>query len=159
MFENLVENATLCSVRMHYNFDSQDLIIKLMPSVEHNIPVAALTKFITMKSMAMGLDLFSLCQIDTTTCKGVSSAKEADGALKPIPARRQRLDWPTIVIECGVSESLAKLRMDASWWLTNSCGEVRIIIVITLTLAAEKLAIEKWKLVPSNESDNKIMSS
>ena len=41
--------------------------------------------------------------------------------------------------------------MDASWWLTNSCGEVRIIIVITFTLAAEKLAIEKWKLVASND--------
>ena len=54
-FENLVQDAILRSVRMHYDFNTRDLIIKLMPSLKHNSPVAILTDLIKARSMAMGI--------------------------------------------------------------------------------------------------------
>jgi hypothetical protein len=51
-----------------------------------------------------------------------------------------------LVIEAGLSETLAKLRTDADWWLTNSEGEVKIAIVISIVRAAKSLRIEKWCL-------------
>jgi hypothetical protein len=48
-----------------------------------------------------------------------------------------------LVFEAGVSVTHAKLRTDADWWLTNSGGEVKIVIVISIVRAAKNLLIEK----------------
>ena len=54
--------------------------------------------------------------------EGRKSSKEGDKAYKPLPARRRDEDWPTIVFESGLSESLRRLRVDARWWLEKSGG-------------------------------------
>ena len=54
-------------------------------------------------------------------------------------------DWPTVVFECGVSESLARLRVDAHWWLTNSHRRVKTLIIINASLGEKKLYVEKWQ--------------
>lgn len=63
--------------------------------------------------------------------------------LAPILPRRQTLhtnpsaaiiknDWPTLVFESGLSEGLARLRVDARWWLVNSRSDVNIVIIISI---------------------------
>jgi hypothetical protein len=53
-----------------------------------------------------------------------------------------------LFFEAGVSETLARLRVDADWWLTNSNGEVKIVVIIWIRRAAKSLVIEKWCLQP-----------
>lgn len=39
-------------------------------------------------------------------------------------------NWPSLVLEIGMSESLPQLRADASWWYPNSDGNIRLVILI-----------------------------
>jgi hypothetical protein len=50
--------------------------------------------------------------------------------------------------ECGFSESLRHLRFDAGWWLRESGGEVKIVIIISIKRARSIVRIEKWELAP-----------
>lgn len=143
---DVFEKLLLRSVRLHYDYESGDLVAKLMPSPEHNEPPAILTDCIRAKTMRMGLDMFKLHPTTTNRYSGAFSAKEGDAGLKPIPERGRKDDWPTLVIECGVSESLPRLRIDAQWWLMNSSGGVRIVIVISFNPTAEEFFLEKWQL-------------
>lgn len=70
------------------------------------------------------------------------SSKEGDSSFK-LASRDKETDWPTIAIKAGLSESLAKLKTDANWWLVNSGGEVMIVVIISITLADKNLRIEK----------------
>jgi hypothetical protein len=81
-----------------------------------------------------------------TLFKGRNSSKEGDLTFKPLSTRSGEADWPTIVFECGYSESLHHLRMVVRWWLTESRGDVKIITIISVKLAQSMLQIEKWEL-------------
>lgn len=147
------ENLHLPSTRLHYDYESGDLIVKFMPSAAHNCPPMLLTGLIRIKATEMGFDMFKLRSTTTNRYEGASSTKEGDGGLKPIPERKRANDWPVLVIECGVFESLPRLRIDAGWWLVNSTGQVRTVIVISFDRAAEKFRLEKWQLGSSNGPD------
>lgn len=56
---------------------------------------------------------------------------------------------PTLVIETGVNESLRKLRWDAGWWLTNTNGEVKIVLVVSINLHSRTVLLEKWQMASS----------
>src|SRR5271170_4913428 len=47
---------------------------------------------------------------------------KSDSSFRPSSHRPNNTDWPTIVIESGVSETLRHLRFDADWWLRKSGG-------------------------------------
>jgi hypothetical protein len=53
-----------------------------------------------------------------------------------------------LIVEAEVSETLARLRVDADWWLANSNGDVKIVVIICIVRAAKSLVIEKWCLPP-----------
>ena len=101
----------------------------------------------------MGYD-WDDCQWGSTTLheKTVSSrSKMPDECLYP-PSRRpehgQLRPWPSFVIETGVFESLPRLRMDATWWFANSCGDVRIVLVVSINKATRQVVLERWQLAP-----------
>ncbi len=56
-----------------------------------------------------------------------------------------RADFPTLVFEAGVSESLPRLRNDAKWWLSNSGGQVKIVLIISIQEGTRTIEIEKWE--------------
>ena len=64
---------------------------------------------------------------------------------------RTRADHPAgqpyLVLEVGVSESLPRLRNDASWWLSNSDGEVKVVLLIEVDKDHKRLNIETWEIV------------
>jgi hypothetical protein len=60
-----------------------------------------------------------LAEVLLATYLGRTVSKEGDSCYCPLGTRPNADDWPTLVIEAGVSESLTKLREDAKWWLTN----------------------------------------
>lgn len=67
--------------------------------------------------------------------------------MKPVSSRGLKTDWPALVFESGLSESLQRLRAGASWWLTNSASQVKIVIIIDIDLNAQKLHVERWGML------------
>ncbi|KAI2712097.1 hypothetical protein CBS147332_5733 [Penicillium roqueforti] len=75
------------------------------------------------------------------------SSQEADTAYKPV-TRNQGSDWPTIVLECGYSESMRRLAVDARWWLVNAGGDVKTVLLISINGERQALHLERWCLAP-----------
>ena len=98
----------------------------------------------------MGLPPEEFVDIGATRFQRPRSSKESDSAYKPATVRPNRLDWPTLVIEAGMSESLRRLRSDARWWLENSGGEVKIVVIMSIrrTSRLRTIVIEKWEHGP-----------
>jgi hypothetical protein len=130
------------------HYTDTDLLIVKVPTAEHE--QAHLSIFYKVNDIlrGMGLPGLSLWPCGGTTYHGPSSSKEGDSTYKPKWCRAGKDNWPTLVFEAGLSESLAKLRTDAGWWLENSRGEVKIVIVISIRPAQKSLWIEKWCLQP-----------
>ena len=42
----------------------------------------------------------------------------------------QTREWPFLVIEAGLSDSMPRLQADAAWWLANSGGQVKLVLLI-----------------------------
>lgn len=95
--------------------------------------------------MAMGVQVLFLGN-EARFTGGDGTSQEADFALKPLFARRASTAWPTLIMQAGWSESLDCLRIDARWWLEQSTGEVKIVIIISIFACGKKFHIEKWVL-------------
>ncbi|KAF2194874.1 hypothetical protein K469DRAFT_706356 [Zopfia rhizophila CBS 207.26] len=133
--------------RMTHYADTNELIVKLMPSVEHELAHLTLVRKLDAAVIGMGLPVESLIPLGGTKFSGPNFSKEGDSAFKPL-SRVQKADWPTLVFESGLSESLSRLRIDARLWLTHSGGNVKIVITISITPAERMLLVEKWCLSP-----------
>ena len=130
--------------RMAHDTDTKILIVKLMPSASHEGAHGNFTSLLIAKLIGMGMSALDLYTLGATRFAGRRSFKEGDSAFKPL-TRQNENDWPTIVIESGLSESLRRLRADARWWLENSGGDVRIVVIISINKAQKTLLIERWR--------------
>jgi hypothetical protein len=136
--------------RMTHYIDIDLLIVKL-PSTGHEKAHGNLATTVIEKIVLMGMRAMELDFVGATRFRGRNSSKEGDSGYKPYSLRPNDADWPTIVFESGKSESLRRLRFDASWWLTESGGDVKIVIIISIQRtqnAQSRLQIEKWEHTP-----------
>jgi len=135
--------------RMTHYTDTNLLIVKL-PTAEHESAHGELAKEVVVALAAMGpkLATYEFHFVGATTFRVRGSSKEADSAYRPRSFRPNKSDWPTIVFESGLSETLRQLRIDAGWWLGKSSGAVNIVIIISIKRAPQTLQIEKWELGP-----------
>jgi hypothetical protein len=69
---------------------------------------------------------------------------EADSAGGPYPQRAFDGDWPTLVVEAGVSETLPELRRDMRWWFSTSNHQVKIVLLAKFEHTETKIILEKW---------------
>lgn len=53
--------------------------------------------------------------------------------------------WLTVVIEVGYSESLPKLQVDASFWITESKGDIKIVLVAKIDRSKQQNVLQKWE--------------
>jgi hypothetical protein len=136
-------------LRFTYCTDIDTLIIKV-PTPAHERVTRAFTFDFNYRITIMGLSAQDdLVDMGATAYKGTSSKKEPDSCWRPPAARPNELDWPTLVFEIGVSETLRKLRNDAQWWLANSQGRVKIVLLFKINRAARTIHIEKWECRPA----------
>lgn len=131
------ENAGL-HLRFTYFPDIATLIIKI-PTKEHDQSHAQLFQCIDRRLTLMGVDYREFAAMATTTTKSSEqrvgqrpSSKEGDSTAINKKIRKAGEDWPVFVIESGVSESLARLRADARWWIENSKGQVLMVLIIKI---------------------------
>jgi hypothetical protein len=138
-------------IRMTHYTDINLLIVKL-PSAEHEAAHLNIGRDLIEKVVLMGMRARELDGVGASRFPGRRSSKEGDSAWRPHSSRPNKTEWPTIVIESGVSESLRRLRFDASWWLTESGGDVKIVVIVSVQRAQNaqlRLQIEKWEHAPS----------
>ncbi|PWW75218.1 hypothetical protein C7212DRAFT_200726 [Tuber magnatum] len=90
----------------------------------------------------------------STTLTAPGGLKEGDSTFRPVDLRPHKQSWPTLVVECGVSQSLRRLVADSRWWLDNSGAEVKIIILISVSETARSIHFEKWGMgnVPNQQA-------
>ena len=74
-------------------------------------------------------------------------SKEADARIRP--ATRGKDEWPSFVFELGYSESLPALHIDSQWWLINSSGQTKWVMIIRTTENLFSLHLELWTMVPN----------
>ena len=134
-------------LRLTHCADIDTLIIKV-PTPEHERVAGIFAEEVTTWRVRMGLTRQDFGSFRSTKFRGTSTSKEADECFRP-GARPHRLDSPTLVFEVGVSESLPKLRNDARWWLSNSQGLVRIVLIFHVNRGSRAILIEKWECTPA----------
>jgi len=131
------ENA-LCAAIMH-----------IRPTVyENRVSLNLFTRLITKISLTpayAGGPIAGLL-VPLGDIPGVRS-KEGDHAL--VPATREEDVWPAVVIDVCNSQGLDYLRSDAKWWLINSAGQTRFVIIVQVTRNPAAFHFECWKMIPS----------
>ena len=81
-------------------------------------------------------------------CESGARLKELDVALVP-PGRDLEKDWPSVVFEVGVLETLSALWNDAHFWITKSGGLTRVVLLFAVDVLAKTIVIERWGHLPS----------
>ncbi|KAE8361225.1 hypothetical protein BDV27DRAFT_160897 [Aspergillus caelatus] len=147
------EKDCLNGVSFRFEWDGARGLIKVMPGAGHEMPTNDFTLVVFGALRAMGLYWEDIRWGGATRYRSHVGNKGKEGDQIFLPRHRQPVqgqiqDWPTLVIETGVSESLPKLQEDAKWWFNNSSGRIRIVILISLKRT--KMLFQKWQLVPPN---------
>lgn len=135
----------IMKARLSYFPDVETLLVKL-PTEPHERAHGQLGQFILAKKIVpMSLNLNSFVFMGSTTKKGLGgSRKQSDSEWRNANVRSHQDDFPCLVIEAGMSESLVQLRSDAQWWIESSAGRVNIILIVWACKATKVLHIEKY---------------
>ncbi|KAG0130060.1 hypothetical protein HOY82DRAFT_505042 [Tuber indicum] len=132
-------------LRFMYLNHQQALIIKVIAGV-HEIAHREFALQIMLEADEMGIEQSFFCTgAATLICP--NGRKEGDSTFRPFSRPYKTNPWPTLVLECGLSRSLERLVTDARWWLENSGGDVKIVLVISVCRMARKIHLEKWEAI------------
>jgi hypothetical protein len=74
-----------------------------------------------------------------------NSFKEADSSIAPLYPRA----WPALVIEAGWLETVARLHIDAQWWLSAQVppNNTTLVILTSFTKSQRTFRLERYELV------------
>ena len=128
--------------------DNSKLIVKMVGPV-HELMHLSLMDYIRYELGLMGLrsyrDYVNLGSTRFQYCSN-NSFKEADSALAPMTSP----DWPSLVIEAGWAETLARLHIDAQWWLSAQVppnNTAALVILVSFTKSQRTFRLEIYELV------------
>ncbi|KAG0567670.1 hypothetical protein KC19_7G153100 [Ceratodon purpureus] len=128
---------------IRYDAEEEVLIIKFMAGAETEIFAGLLDSEFQALVRARG-GKYSLIPMKSTRVKGSCRSKEPDNGYKPFD-RRRLSDFPSVVLEIGMSESLGNLQVDAKQWIEDSQGKTRVVIIAAVNRATESVLIERWQ--------------
>ncbi|PUU76792.1 hypothetical protein B9Z19DRAFT_1194475 [Tuber borchii] len=132
------------TVRTLYLTELETLIIKIMPLPEHEITTHVFERMIIDKVLEGGQRAM-IIPAGSTRFPGLNNSNEAAASLRPCHVRPRYTDWPSVVLETGVSETAERLHVDGRWWFANSGGAVKIVLLFFVNLKASSIKIELWK--------------
>ncbi|CAG8023074.1 unnamed protein product [Penicillium nalgiovense] len=147
----LADKFSLRGTRQMFDRSTRYMIIKLLTGA-HETASRGLGGAVQYEITNMGLRQ-SIRPLGSKTIQGVFCRKQADeayGLRQPVPGRNP--EWPTVVVEIGVSESYRKLWADAEWWLTNSRGDVNLVIIVSVSRKTPNIKFETVALDPTVNS-------
>jgi hypothetical protein len=125
-------------------------------SVQHEIAVREFEGILIRHICANGLPIDSLIPIGNAQYPGSSGnrSKRPDKGYLQRDTRDSE-DVPSFVVEVGVSESLNGLRNDAHFWLTQTGGGTRLVLLIKVKKGDQVIEMERWEHVPSTRPRRK----
>jgi len=141
------ESNLQCTVLLTTENSLQALICRILPGGKHRTLMLNLCTEIRFKIAAIPGHAYD--SIDSFGGKrfflGNLRSKEGFETLGPETQIASSV-WPPVVIEFGSSEGLDFLHLDAEWWLINSTGGARLVILIQLMTDPFALRIECWAM-------------
>ncbi|OGM48048.1 hypothetical protein ABOM_002907 [Aspergillus bombycis] len=105
-------------------------IIKGIPGYSHEYPTQESSMTVNDQLAAMGIGRNDRSWGGRTTYSPTcNTGKEADQIFTPFNRRPSGgvVDWPTLAIETGASESYQRLQEDVRWWFKNSNGRWQLV--------------------------------
>ncbi|CAG8032800.1 unnamed protein product [Penicillium nalgiovense] len=148
---SITDKFSLRNTRQMFDRRTRYMIIKLLTGA-HETASRGLHDAIQNEIYNMGLDE-SLRPLGSKTIEGAFCKKEADESYSPTqPVLGRNPKWPTVVVEVGVLESYQKLLADAEWWLTNSRGDVKLVIIVSVDRKTPNIKFETVALDPTVNS-------
>ena len=108
------DHDCLKGVNYRFEFEGSTGILRVIPGYRHEYTISALVQRVTLQLTSMGIT-DGYYWGGATRYKSSSRSKEGDQVFSPstrCPSSTS-LQWPTVVIETGVSESLPRLVEDA----------------------------------------------
>jgi hypothetical protein len=132
---------------IHYDWNEETLIVKFMVGPHHETcaELLAMELDTVYKNRTGNVRAFFLHPLGRSRCRGAHRMKEGDKAYKP-KTRIGTYDWPSIVFEVGVSQTMENLRHDAQFWLGSSRGQTRIVILVCVDRDARSMVIGRWQV-------------
>ncbi|KAH8429186.1 uncharacterized protein LDX57_006855 [Aspergillus melleus] len=97
------------------------------------------------KAQTMGLGLMDFAGQGATKYVGQQkSTNEGDASFINLRQRPNKDDWPHLVIEAGLPQSLPRLQSAARWWLEHSGGKVDLVVLLSIKPTEKEVTISKW---------------
>ncbi|KAJ5491642.1 hypothetical protein N7539_003209 [Penicillium diatomitis] len=116
--------------RLTLDKQHQQAVIRVIPSSDHERVTERFLFCLGRKLVDMGVDRNLFYIEGQTRYPGKSCEKEPDQGFTPLASPRDLPEWPSLVVETGLSESEALLRNDAHWWFSNSDYKVNMVLLI-----------------------------
>ncbi|KXG47664.1 uncharacterized protein PGRI_015340 [Penicillium griseofulvum] len=118
-----------------------------MTTKAHEVAHRHLDKFIFEKLIRMNnhdkIFLYGEAQIESGSVK-----KKPDTSYGPVSLPAVHTDkWPTVAIVKGYTESKAKLACDARWWLIETGGDVKTVLMVFVHQRKREIIIERWRMI------------
>ncbi|KAJ5943964.1 hypothetical protein N7516_004132 [Penicillium verrucosum] len=136
--------------RLTLDAQHQKGVLRIMPSGAHERVTQSFTCELVEKLLDMGIRPRAYTLNAATRYHGNSCAKEADQSLTPSWDASSAQEWPSLVIETGLSESEAQLRADAYWWFANSDYKVNMVLLFHIRRSPERrVTIKLYSLRPT----------
>jgi hypothetical protein len=144
--ERRATRSTLPKMTIFYDWNEETLIVKFRVGVYHEACARLLAmEFYRVYANRTG-DVRAFFPLGSAKFKGTWRMKEGNEAYKP-RTRTKAYDWPSIVFEVGVCETMVQLQQDARFWLESSGGETRIVIIVCINQNARSMEIQRWHAV------------
>ncbi|KAG0618109.1 hypothetical protein M758_4G039700 [Ceratodon purpureus] len=139
-------NCALPRISLLYDRSEGSMVVKFMVGVAHE-SVGRLFEWTFKRHLSPQVEelLTSTGSARFTSLAGRS--KEPDVSWKPI-SRVPDTEWPSMVVEVGVSESLKMLQADLRFWLRESGGQTKVAILLHINNHLHTILIERWEVCP-----------
>lgn len=140
----LREDHHIFHVRLCYCPQTNILVVK-MPLPSHEEAAVAFGEMLTFTLAEMGLRYEIAHWGHTTLRANDGTVKEADGAWGPRRPPRDAPPRPTLVLEIAFSDTYAKLRRDAHYWIDPARQEACIAIGIKINVQRPGITIDQYE--------------
>ncbi|CAG8410405.1 unnamed protein product [Penicillium salamii] len=130
--------------RISFNPKTSILVVKI-PLPTHHQAVAAFDETLKWALGQMGLHRALLSWGSSTLTGGDGTIKEPDAAWGPRQPPRCASKTPSLVLEVAMSETSAKLRRDAQYWVDPTRGLAGMAIAVAVHAKKPQITIEQWE--------------
>ncbi|KAJ5783473.1 uncharacterized protein N7518_009150 [Penicillium psychrosexuale] len=129
----------------------------VLPTIADNFSLRSTRQMFNRRTRYMIIKLF-IGAHETASC-GLGGAVQYEiynmglgKSIRPLGSKTIQERRPTVMVEVGVSESYRKLRADAEWWLINSRGDVKLVIIVSISRKTPNIKFEAVTLDPTVNS-------